>query len=133
MKALFTSLALVCALLMSACGGSDKVEIGNKTSMQIDPVFDAGEVIKGEEILATFKMKNTGDFPLVVAAINGSCTCTVTEKPEDPILPGEEYTIKATVDTERTGLGSIAKGITIVANTEPSMTQIVVKAMVMNK
>lgn len=126
-------ISILATVLLTSCQGSDKVEVGNKTSMQVEQSFDAGEVIKGEKVMAEFTIVNTGNFPLVVSAINGSCTCTVVDKPEDPIMPGKKFLVKATVDTERTGLGAIAKGITIVANTEPSLTQVVIKAMVKNK
>jgi hypothetical protein len=120
-------------ILVSSCGGSETVEIGNKTTMDVEPIFDAGKVLKGEKIDAEFKIKNTGFYPLVVADVKGSCTCTVADKPEDPIMPGESYIIRAYVDTDRTGTGAISKSITIVANTDPSISSVVVKAIVMNK
>ena len=41
-------------LFLSACEGSDSVEVGNKTTMQVDPIFDAGVVVKGEKVKAEF-------------------------------------------------------------------------------
>jgi hypothetical protein len=101
--------------------------------MLVDPVFDAGEVVKGELISASFKVENTGDYPLVIAEVKGSCSCTVASKPEDPIAPGHSGIIKAEVDTERTSTGIITKSVRIVANTEPSVTEVAIKAMVKNK
>jgi len=133
MKAILFINLLAISVLVSSCGGRDVVEVGNKTSMEVEPVFDAGKVLKGEKIDAEFKIKNTGSYPLVVAEVKGSCTCTVADKPEDPIMPGDSYVIRAYVDTERTGTGAISKSITIVANTDPSVSNVVVKAIVMNK
>jgi len=133
MKTILRINLLAIALVISSCGGSDIVEVGNKTTMEIDPVFDAGKVLKGEKIDAQFKIKNTGSYPLVVAEVKGSCTCTVADKPKDPIMPGESYVIRAYVDTDRTGTGAISKSITIVANTDPSISSVVVKGIVMNK
>jgi hypothetical protein len=116
-----------------SCGGGDTVEVGNKTSMVVNPVFDAGTVVKGEIISGTFTVENTGKFPLVIADVKGSCTCTVAQKPEDPIMPGQKGVIKADVDTERTSTGAIAKSVRIVANTEPSITEVVIKATVKSK
>jgi hypothetical protein len=121
------------ALLFTACSGSSEVEIGNKTTMEIEPVYDAGKVLKGEKIDARFTIKNTGNYPLIIAEIKGSCTCTVADSPEDPIMPGDSYVVKAVVDTDRTGMGSISKGVSIVANTEPSITTVAVKATVLEK
>lgn len=81
-------------LIISACSGSDSVEVGNKTTMQVDPVFDAGVVVKGEKVKAQFVVRNTGKYPLVIAEVKPSCSCTVGSKPEDPIQPGEEGIIK---------------------------------------
>jgi hypothetical protein len=126
-KILFISSVL---FLFSACSGSDKVEVGNKTTMLVNPVFDAGTVVKGELITAKFVVENTGKYPLVIAEVKGSCTCTVAEKPEDPILPGKSGIIKAVVDTDRTSTGMISKSVRIVANTEPSVTEVAIKATV---
>lgn len=117
-------------VLLTACGGSETVEVGNKTTMVVDPVFDGGEVVKGEIISATFVVKNTGKYPLVIAEVKGSCSCTVADKPEDPILPGEEGVIKADVNTDKTSTGVISKSVRIVANTEPSVTEVAIKAKV---
>ncbi len=123
---------LFCSLsfLIFACSGSNEVEVGNKTTMYVDPVFDAGEVVKGELVVAEFTVKNTGNYPLVIAEVKGSCSCTVASKPEDPIQPGQSGKIKAEVDTDRTSTGVISKSVRIVANTEPSITEVVVKAKV---
>lgn len=116
--------------ILAACSGSDTVEIGNKTTMQVDPVYDGGVVVKGEIIHAKFVVRNTGKYPLVIASVTPSCSCTVGSKPEEPILPGEQGIIKAEVDTDRTPTGVISKTLNIVANTEPSVTEVAIKAKV---
>jgi hypothetical protein len=131
MKKLFFALTLGTGLF--SCSGTDVVEVGNKTSMIVKPVFDAGEVVKGEVITATFMVENTGQYPLVIADVKGSCSCTVADKPEDPIVPGETGTIKAEVDTENLSTGLITKSVRIVANTEPSVTEVAIKATIKNK
>jgi hypothetical protein len=126
-------------MLLSSCGddsasaeGGENVEVGNKTTIVVNPIYDAGDVVKGEIITAVFTVKNTGKYPLVVSEVKGSCTCTVAEKPEKPIAPGSEAVIKAEVDTEETSSGDISKSVRIVANTEPSVTEVVIKAKVKN-
>lgn len=120
-------------LMLFACTETQTVEVGNKTTMVVDPVFDGGEVVKGEIISAKFVVRNTGNYPLVIADVKGSCSCTVADRPEDPIQPGEEAVIKADVDTERTSTGEITKSVRIVANTEPSVTEVAIKATVKPK
>lgn len=119
--------------LLTSCGGSNEVEVGQRTTMDIDKVFDAGEVFKGEVISAKFKIKNTGDRPLVISEVKGSCSCTVTDYPEEPLMPGEEGEIMAHVNTDKTGAGTLSKSVRIVSNTTPSVNTVVVKAIVKNK
>ena len=116
--------------LLQSCGGSDKVEVGQKTSMEIDTVFDAGSVVKGEVINAKFKVKNTGKYPLVFGEVRGSCSCTVAEKPEEPILPGESGEIIAQVKTDEVHTKLVNKSVTIMANTEPHLTVVMIKGKI---
>ena len=97
-----------------------EAEIGQKTSMKITKVFDAGVRIKGEKMYAEFQVENTGRYPLVFGEIKGSCSYTVAEKPEAPILPGRKGVIKAVVDTEKFDSGyQLNKIVTVMANTVP--------------
>lgn len=120
------------AILVS-CKGNESVEIGQKTSMFVETVYNAGEVVKGEVITARIIIKNTGDYPLVIAAVQPSCSCTVAEKPEDPIAPGEEGEIVTRVDTYNLTGSNVNKQISIVANTEPSITEVFIKAKMKKK
>lgn len=118
-------------VLLFSCKGENKLEVGQKTSMKIDKLFDAGTRVKGEVIEAVFNIENTGDYPLVFGEIKGSCSCTVAEKPEAPILPGEKGVISATVDTESFRINSeVSKYVTLVANTEPNRITLRITAQI---
>jgi len=121
MRILFISLILIFGALVSSCKTEPlEAEIGQKTSMKITKVFNAGERVKGEKINAKFEVENTGRYPLVFGEIKGSCSCTVAEKPEAPILPGKKGVIKAVVDTEKFDSGyQLNKVVTVMANTVP--------------
>jgi hypothetical protein len=121
------SIACIGVLVLFACRQEQKVEVGQKTTMEITPEFNAGTVIKGEIIKAHFKVENTGDYPLVFGEVRGSCSCTVAEKPEEPIQPGETTEIIAEVNTENLSSKKIVKSVTILANTEPSLTVVTIK------
>ena len=112
---------LISVVVFNSCKTDQlEAEIGQKTSMKITKVFDAGERIKGEKIYAEFQVENTGRYPLVFGEIKGSCSCTVAEKPEAPILPGRKGVIKAIVDTEKFDSGyQLNKIVTVMANTVP--------------
>ena len=114
-------ISLFLLVILISCKGENKLEVGQKTSMKIDKLFNAGTRVKGEVIEAIFNIENTGDYPLVFGEIKGSCSCTVAEKPEDPILPGEKGVIIAKVDTESFRINSeVSKYVTLVANTDPN-------------
>ena len=103
------------AFLFASCGENADVVVGNKTTMEIISVFDAGDVYKGEVITAKFTIKNTGDYPLVIGEVKGSCSCTVAEKPEEPILPGGESEVVAYVNTDKLQAGPILKSVRIIS------------------
>jgi hypothetical protein len=132
MKGLFF-LSVISFCFLIGCQSDNTVEIGKKTEMKVDPIFDAGTVNKGEKIKAVFKVKNTGKSPLVISEVKGSCTCTVADFPKKPILAGETGEIKAEVNTDKTGEGKISKSIRITANTVPGLTLVHVKANVVLK
>jgi hypothetical protein len=86
--------------LLFSCGDDQPLQVGQKTTMEVEAVFDAGTVVKGEVINAKFKVTNTGDYPLVIGDVTPSCSCTVAEEPKDPIQPGESSEIIAQVKTD---------------------------------
>lgn len=126
---LFLGLSLI--LVATSCTSEMEVSPGNRTTMEVEPVFDAGEVVKGEFITAKFEVTNTGDYPLVISDVKAGCTCTVAKKPEEPIAPGESAEIIAQVDTDKTGTGLVKKNLNIVSNADPSVTVVTVKAVVL--
>ena len=119
--------------LFTACGGSTDLSVGDKTTMEINKLFDAGDVVKGEMVSAEFEITNTGDYPLVIGEVKGSCSCTVADYPREPIAPGETGIVSAHVDTDKVEAGMMNKGVRIVANTTPSIIEVVIRANVMRK
>jgi hypothetical protein len=88
------------------------------TSIQwIDSIQqDLGTIKEGQTPEISWRFKNTGDKPLVIENASASCGCTVAEKPQEPILPGEEGAIKAKfTSTGRTGPNN--KQVIVYANT----------------
>ncbi|MCT4664894.1 MAG: DUF1573 domain-containing protein [Flavobacteriales bacterium] len=99
---------------------SEKVE---KTivSEKLEGVFsfeketiDYGTIKQNSEGKRSFEFTNKGNQPILIANIKKSCGCTVTEKPTEPILPGEKGLIKVSYDTKR--LGKFSKTITVISN-----------------
>jgi hypothetical protein len=131
MKKIVVLFSITSVLL--SCNADNKIDVGNKTTMEITKEFKAGNVILGEEIESVFKLKNTGEYPLIIAEVKGSCSCTVADYPEDPIAPGDTEEITATVRTDNAAPGQLSKEVRVVANTEPSLTVLSIRANVIRK
>ncbi len=58
--------------------------------------YDYGTIYLDDmpETKMDIKFSNTGDAPLVLSNVRACCGTRVTEWPREPILPGEEGTIK---------------------------------------
>lgn len=121
---------ITASFILFSCGGESAAEIGQFTTIEVAPEYDGGTVGKGEIVKAKIEVKNTGDYPLVLAEVKGACTCTVSSFEQSPIPPGETTIIEAEIDTNKTGKGLITKSVTINANTRPSSTKVVISAKV---
>jgi len=82
-----------------------------------------GKVKEGAIVEVAYRFKNSGNKVLVVADVTAGCGCTVPEKPEKPIAPGEESVIRAKFDSKGKA-GTQNKYITVTANTTPSKQQV---------
>ncbi|MCU7550314.1 DUF1573 domain-containing protein [Chitinophagaceae bacterium LB-8] len=76
-----------------------------------------GKVKKGQVVEITWRFKNIGKKPLIIQEVRPGCGCTVAEKPEEPIAPGEESVIKGKFDSNNQSEGEHNKMISVLANT----------------
>jgi hypothetical protein len=118
------------AFLFACSSKGDAVEVGQKTTLEVNDIFDAGTVVKGEVIRAVFTVTNTGDYPLVFGEVRPSCSCTVADKPSEPIQPGESTEIIAKVNTANVSSKEVTKSVTIMTNTTPSTKVLIIKAKI---
>ena len=141
-KVIFIVIAF-CSLLVSCdVRKKDKVaslpskvkrEIKDPTNVEIiDSVYDFGKVKEGDIVEFSFRFKNVGTHPLVITEALASCGCTVADKPEAPILPGETGYIKAKFNTEGKP-GESHKSITVTSNALPEFPQLLLKGTVIGK
>jgi len=94
-------------------------------------VKDLGQIKEGQVVEVSYRFKNTGDKPLIIAGVSASCGCTVPEKPEKPIAPGQEDVIKAKFDSKGRPKGENRKDVFVTANTKPqSSTQLSFKVVI---
>lgn len=98
----------------------------------IDSVHDFGSVAEGENVEFSYRFKNTGSYPLVVSNVSASCGCTVPEKPEEPVKPGEMGFIKVKFNSEGRP-GSAHKTLTVLSNASPTFPELLLKGEVTPK
>jgi len=102
----------------------------DSTTVQlIDSVFDFGTIEDGVEVTRSFRFKNTGTKPLVIMTAQATCGCTVPEKPEEPIRPGETGMIKV-VFHSKDRVGHQEKTIRVTSNARPEFGILLLKGTV---
>jgi hypothetical protein len=91
----------------------------DSTTVQIiDTAYNFGKVVNGDKVEYNFRFKNTGKKPLIITNTAASCGCTVAEKPEQPVMPGETSFIKV-VFNSKGKVGHNEKSITVTSNANP--------------
>lgn len=116
-----------------AAGRLQPQEIKDPTTVQVlDSVFDFGKVTEGENVEFSYRFKNTGSKPLVVTDAHASCGCTVPEKPEQPVKPGEIGFIKVKFNSDKRP-GEAHKTVTVSSNAVPPFPELLLKGTVIGK
>lgn len=107
-------------------------ESGETTTIEyIETKHDFGNVFYPSENKYTFKFKNTGKAPLIIKDAKASCGCTVPNKPEEPIMPGEIGEMDVIFRPKEGQVGQpVTKEITVTANTVPEISTLVITANV---
>lgn len=89
---------------------------------------DLGKIKKNQPATHEFTFINAGNAPLVISSVKASCGCTVTKYSKDPIPAGSKGFVSATYNAAT--LGVFTKTITVNANTDNGVTQLVIKGEV---
>lgn len=126
-------------LLGFSCGNEEITERGdtNIIGMENPPVltleeseYDFGTIVEGVEVHKRFNFTNTGEGPLVISDVNGSCGCTVPKNwPKQPVMPEESAYVEVFFNSEGR-VGTANNFVTITANTKPTDTKIRIKGTV---
>ncbi|NPA43496.1 MAG: DUF1573 domain-containing protein [Chlorobi bacterium] len=90
---------------------------------------DFGTRKEGEVLDTVFYFTNVGEAPLVIAKVKTSCGCTVSEWPQEPVMPGERGRIAVSFDT-RHKKGNQIKTVTIHSNEKQLTRTLKVKAYI---
>ena len=134
MKAL-QFISLIIAIVITSCSTDDKKITTDlvKNPLSANPnhtvtmpkiqmdeeSYDFGDIIQGESVTHEFSIKNIGNDKLLINSAKGSCGCTVPVWPKEPILEGEESTIKVTFNSAGKK-GRQNKTVTLVTNAIPN-------------
>lgn len=94
--------------------------------------YDFGVIKEGDKVSHVYKLKNTGEVPLIIQDAKPSCGCTAPDWTKTPIPPGGEGFVKAEFDSNGKP-NAQNKTITVTANTWPKTTVLNFKAMVTPK
>ena len=129
MNKFLVGLTLCCALFSCDIRNKTKHDVlasdpamafkDSTTVQMIDSVYDFGKVADGEKVEYSFRFRNTGKNPLIVSNATASCGCTVPEKPEEPIRPGETGFIKVVFNSQGR-VGPAHKTVTVTSNAYPA-------------
>ena len=138
-------LVICCGLILLSCDFRRKDKIADdsaklteqalkdSTTVQIiDSSYNFGTVTDGEKVEYSYRFKNTGTKPLVIINATASCGCTVPQKPEKPILPGETGFIKVVFDSKGR-VGQAHKTITVTSNANPGFPELQLSGDVLGK
>ena len=141
MKKYILLLVLICAGFIS-CDVRRKDKIADDIETQkalalkdyttvqvIDSAYNFGKVTDGEKVEYSYRFKNTGSKPLIIVDATSTCGCTVPQRPEKPILPGEVGFIKVVFDS-RGKVGDTHKLINVISNAKPEFLPLVLTGVV---
>lgn len=142
----YAYLFLVIGLLGSACTpkpadrsiGTDVIDnpatlSGKKTKKMPAITFEqteynSGKITQGEVLNYTYKFENTGDAPLVISSVTGSCGCTVPRSyPTGKIMPGEGGEIDVEFNSDNKW-GEQTITISVATNAMPAATMLYIKS-----
>ena len=91
---------------------------------------DFGDIQPGAVVRHTFEFTNTGKSPLLIQDATASCGCTTPSWTKEPVAPGAKGTIEVQFDSHGK-IGMQNKSVAIRANTQPSVTTVLIKANVL--
>jgi hypothetical protein len=121
-NSLFAIIFLLLSVAINAqdnkAAATDPAAIENKNAPDIKfdvEEYNFGTIKQGEKVTYDFVFVNTGKEPLIISSASGSCGCTVSEWPKEPIAKGAKANIH--VEFNSTGkMGMQDKTVTITSN-----------------
>lgn len=123
-------------LFIFACSSENintKINSNDTTKIEFsNNEFNFGTIEEGEVITYTFQFKNTGNKPLIINSVHTSCGCTVPSYSDEPVAINSEGYLKVTFNSAGKS-GEQYKIVTVISNTNPEKTELVVTGNVNSK
>jgi hypothetical protein len=82
-----------------------------------------GVMEEGSVLLDSFTVHNTGSAPYIVHDIRTACDCTLLQKPEFPVMPGESLTLRVEFKSKGKA-GETEAGMVLFDNSSPNARNI---------
>ncbi|MFN0203033.1 MAG: DUF1573 domain-containing protein [Bacteroidia bacterium] len=101
-----------------------KAEALKPTQVQwLEEEYDFKTIKEGDIVTHTFKVKNTGNKPLIITHVKPSCGCTATNWTKEAIPKGKEGSIEIKFDSKNHP-GTVSKTISVYGNYEGIVHQL---------
>jgi len=91
--------------------------------------YDFGKVKQNVPAVYSFEITNTSDKPLVIENAHATCGCTVPERPDKPVMPGDTSFIKVVFNSKGKS-GHQDKSIIVSSNAKPSFPDLMLSGEV---
>src|SRR5579863_2092302 len=88
---------------------------GAPKAVAVEPIFDAGEISKGDKVTHDFSIRNEGTATLELTDVRPACGCTVASY-DKQIAPGAVGKIHTVLDTTQIPSGPTGKGLSVFTN-----------------
>ena len=120
MKKIFSLLFVLTTLTLAVNAQNESTDNPNAAEFKFEQTeHNFGTLDEGPKVTHVFNFTNTGKEPLIITSARASCGCTVPQKPEKPVLPGEVGEITVTYNTKGR-VGNFNKAITLTSNAKKS-------------
>jgi len=120
MKKIFSLLFVLTTLTLAVNAQNESTDNPNAAEFKFEQTeHDFGTLDEGPKVTHVFNFTNIGKEPLIITSARASCGCTVPQKPEKPVLPGEVGEITVTYNTKGR-VGNFNKAITLTSNAKKS-------------
>ena len=130
MKKIFSLLFVLTTLTLAVNAQNESTDNPNAAEFKFEQTeHDFGTLDEGPKVTHVFNFTNTGKEPLIITSARASCGCTVPQKPEKPVLPGEVGEITVTYNTKGR-VGNFNKAITLTSNAKQSTFILKIKGVV---